>query len=138
MPRLVEDWEWVVLTIIQEASSESLDGMTGVAEVIRERAETKYNSNGSLIDTCLRANQFSGWDTNDSNRIRAAEYELDHPAVTKAITAYRRAFFSRTTLTKGANLYHADWMVKYPSWSTNPRVTRLTQIDRHIFYKEVR
>lgn len=138
MPKLVEPWMYVVMTIAQEASSEPFEGMVGVAEVIRERAESKYNSDGSLIDTVLRPLQFSGWNTNDPNRLRVAQYELNHPAITRAITAYKTAFEEKSNYALGANLYHADWMNPYPDWTKSPKVTKLVHIGHTIFYREER
>lgn len=138
MPKIIEPWQFVVETIAQEASSEPIEGMIVVAEVIRDRAATKYNSDGTIIGTVLRPSQFSGWNTNDPNRIRVANYEMDHPAIVKAIAAYRAAFEGRTNLARGANLYHADWMEVYPEWTKHPNVQRVGQVGRHILYKETR
>jgi hypothetical protein len=112
--------------------------MIAVAEVLREREETNFNSDGTAQGTVLSPFQFSGWNTNDPNRLRAAQYALDHPIVVKAITAHRFAFERRSTLAMGANLYHADWMNPYPDWTMSSKVTRLTQIGHHIFYREKR
>src|SRR5512144_1182232 len=48
---VIEDWQWIVETILQEASSETFKGMVMIAEVIRDRAETKYNSDGTIVGT---------------------------------------------------------------------------------------
>lgn len=138
MPPIVEDWKWVVLTIAQEASSEPIDGKIAVAEVIRERMENKYNSDGTLVGTVLSPYQFSGWNSGDRNRIRVAQMDMTHPSMVDCIKAYEEAFQKRTNLARGANLYHADWMVPFPEWTKSPKVTRLVSIGRHIFYKEER
>lgn len=136
MPSIVEDWQWVVLTIIQEAALESLKGKTMVAEVIRDRTETKYNSDGTVPGTILRSMQFSGWNTSNIGRIAAAKLDLSHPAVVDSMTAYNIAFKERSNLAMGANLYHADYMNPYPEWVYAPNVKRLTQEGHHIFYLE--
>lgn len=136
MPPIVEPWMITVLTILQEASSESLEGMTAVAEVIRDRTKTKFHSDGSLINTILAPSQFSGW--NDSNRIRVLGYDISDPEVTMAIKAYKNAFEHNTNYALGANLYHADWMNPYPDWTNSPKVKRLGHIGKHIFYFEER
>ncbi len=110
--------------------------MTMVSEVIRDRRETKYNSDGTIVGTVLASKQFSGWD--DHNRIRVAKMDLSQDAVQKALLAYKDAFERRTNYAMGANLYHADWMPEYPSWTKAPNVVRLTQEGSHIFYKETR
>lgn len=136
MPQVVEDWQWVVETILQEASSESFKGMIMVAEVIRDRAETKYNSDGTIIGTVLAPKQFSGWD--DYNRIRVAKMDMSDGTVGLAMKAYEMAFKGRSSYAMGANLYHADTMPVYPDWTKSPNVVRLTQEGHHIFYKETR
>lgn len=138
MPPLIEPWVLVVLTILQEASSESLEGMTVVAEVIRDRSRNKFNSDGTLVGTVLADRQFSGWNANDSNRIRVAKLDLSSPVVSMAIRAYVNAFEHNTNYAMGANLYHADYMNPYPEWTKSPNVTRLGQVGHHILYKETR
>ena len=138
MPVLIPDWKLVVLTAIQEASTEGLIGMTVVCEVIRDRAATKYNSDGTIPGTVLAPKQFSGWNTNDPNRIRSLSYDISHPAMVDAIRAYKNAFEKRTNYAMGANLYHADYMDPYPPWSKAPNVVRLGQVGTHILYLEKR
>lgn len=139
MPAIVEDWQWIIQTIIQEAASESFKGKVMVAEVIRDRTETKYNSDGTIVDTILRAKQFSGWNTEEDRlRVRVAKLDLSEQVVQDALKAYNMAFKGRTTYAMGANLYHADYMNPYPSWTTAENVVRLTQEGHHIFYKETR
>lgn len=136
VPPVIEDWQWTVETILQEASSETFKGMVMIAEVIRDRAETKYNSDGTIIGTVLAPKQFSGWD--DANRIRVAKMDMSDGVVGLAMKAYELAFKGRTNYAMGANLYHADWMPVYPDWTKAPNVVRLTQEGHHIFYKETR
>lgn len=138
MPPIVEDWQWVVMTIIQEAATESFRGKTMVAEVIRDRAENRYNSDGSIPDTILRPFQFSGWNTEDRTRIRTAKLDLSEQVVGDALKAYNLAFRGRSNYAMGANLYHADYMNPYPEWTNSPNVERLTQEGHHIFYLEHR
>lgn len=138
VPSIVEDWQWVVMTIIQEAANEPFEGMVAVAEVIRDRAETKYNCDGSIISAILTPYQFSGWNTEDRSRIIVAKFDLGDSTVQRAINAYNLAFKGKTNYAHGANLYHADWMPTYPEWTNSPKVTRLVNIGRHIFYREDR
>ena len=138
MPPLIEPWKLVVVTIVQEAALESLKGKIMVAEVIRDRAESKYNSDGTLIDTILRPKQFSGWNTEERARIRSLNLDITEQAVIDSIKAYEIAFKDRTNYAMGANLYHADYMNPYPQWAYATNVTRLTQEGHHIFYREDR
>lgn len=138
VPNIVEDWQWIVMTIIQEAASEPLEGQVAVAEVIRDRTENKYNSDGTIVSTILTPYQFSGWNAKDPVRIYVAKLDLTDKVVTSAMKAYNIAFKNRTNYALGANLYHADWMNPYPDWTKSENVMRLTQIGHHIFYMEKR
>lgn len=139
MPALIADWQLIVATIIQEARLESLKGMTMVAEVIRDRTRTKFNSDGTIAGTILRAKQFSGWnDSEDKVRIASVKIDLADNATQKALYAYKDAFENNTYYAMGANLYHADYMNPYPEWTKSPNVVRLTQEGHHIFYREDR
>jgi spore germination cell wall hydrolase CwlJ-like protein len=138
MPAIVEDWQWVVMTAIQEAALESLKGKIMVCEVIRDRAEKHFNCDGTIVSAVLSPNQFSGWNTNDRSRINAATLDLSNPRVRDTIEAYNIAFKSRSNYAMGANLYHADYMNPYPEWTKSAKVKRLTQEGHHIFYFESR
>lgn len=138
VPTIVEDWQWVVMTIIQEAAGEPFQGKVMVAEVIRDRAENRFNCDGTIISAVLSPYQFSGWNSEDKNRIRVAKLDLADDVVQDAIRAYNMAFKGRTSYARGANLYHADYMSPYPEWTTHPNVQRLTQFGHHIFYFEER
>jgi spore germination cell wall hydrolase CwlJ-like protein len=135
---LIPEWQWAVLTIAQEASSEPYTGKVAVAEVIRNRMKTRHFSDGTIQSTVLWPYQFSGWNTRDPNRTRAANYELDSTVITDCIKAFKAAFESDSNFAMGANLYHAQTMKEYPSWTRSPKVQRLVQIGNHIFYKESR
>jgi len=137
MPPIVEPWVWGVMTIAQEALGEPLEGKIAVAEVIRNRMRTEYNSDGSIEDTVLRPYQFSGWNTG-KYRVQIAKLDLGHPDILDCIRAFSLAFDFETNHAKGANLYHASTMAHPPSWVNSPKVERLVQIGHHIFYKETR
>ena len=134
---LVPDWQWAVMTILQEARSQTLDGMIGVAEVIRDRTKSKFYSNGTVISTVLWPYQFSGWNTKDPNREICGKMELDNPLVIMAIRAWRIANNNFTSLTGGALFYHASSMNPFPDWATSGEVEKTTQIQDHIFYRKV-
>lgn len=138
MPTIVEDWQWVVMTIIQEAALEPFQGKVMVAEVIRDRAESGFNSDGTIVGTVLKPFQFSGWNTEDKGRMTAAKFDLGDQIVSDSIKAYNEAFKKRTNHAMGANLYHADYLNPYPSWTNSPKVQRLTHFGHHIFYFEER
>ena len=138
MPLFIEDWKWSVQTIAQEASSEPFEGKVAVAETIRNRTETKFFSDGTIYSTVLWPFQFSGWNTNDPNRIRVAKMDLTHPMLIECIKAHEEAFLKRSKIVGNANLYHAVSMKDYPAWTASLKVTRIKQVGSHIFYHEVR
>lgn len=138
MPPIVNDWQIVVPTLILEAGSEDIQGMTMVAEVIRDRTRTKYGSDGTVHSTVFRPLQFSCWNTENKRRGDILRLDLAHPLVQKALLAYNSAFYNGSNYAMGANLYHADYMNPYPVWTLSSNVTRLTQHGHHIFYKEER
>ena len=136
--RLVPGKIWAVMTIRQEADSEPYEGKVAVAEVIRNRAETYYFSDGTIEGTVLKPLQFSGWNTSDPNRIRVSKLDDSDYLTQEAIRAYEEAFTGRSNRVLGANLYHAKTMIVYPNWSLSSKVTKITEIGNHIFYKENR
>lgn len=138
MPKLIPDWKWIVPTIRQEADGEPFEGKVGVAEVIRERMESGYNSDGTAAGTVLSPYQFSGWNTNDANRTRIANCDISDPLTIEAINAYKRAFEGHSVTVGRANLYHSKKMNPFPSWTLNPKVIKITEIGNHIFYRENR
>lgn len=136
--RLVPDRIWVAMTIRQESDGEPYIGKLAVAEVIRNRMETRYNSDGTGYGTVLYPFQFSGWNTNDPNRIRVANIDDKDYLTQQALQAYDEAFNRRTDITFGANLYHSRHMSPYPAWTLSQKVIKTAEIGNHIFYKERR
>lgn len=127
-----------VATIWQEARGESEAGKLAVAEVIRDRTLRRYQSDGTLIDTLFRPYQFSGWNTDDPSRVRTLKM-FTNPDILKTFqsvidcaVAWNRAVTEETRTAKGALLYHAASMKKYPGWAR--RTTEVARIGGHIFY----
>lgn len=85
--RLISEEALAVTTIHQEAAGESYLGKLAVAEVIRNRMNKRYASDGTVTDTVLRPKQFSGWNTSDAGRIRNARIDSDDPIVKDCIRA---------------------------------------------------
>ena len=136
MPPIIADWQLVVTTLIQEALLEPLDGKVGVAEVIRDRTATRYQSDGTISGTILKPKQFSGWNGLSLNRAESVRLDLTHPQVIECMKAYEIAFKLKSNRAKGANLYHASWMKVFPSWTKAPNVVEVARLGQHIFYKE--
>ncbi len=130
--RLVSDEAWAVLTILAEASGEGPPGMTGVAEVIRNRTARKYQSDGTVPGTVLRPRQFSCWNSGDPNRARVARMDDTDPVVQTAMAAWREAL-AGSELVHGAVLYYNPGMVmETPQWAAAQ--LPLAVIEHHHFF----
>ncbi len=131
--RLVGDDAIAIITIWQEAGNQALEGKIAVGEVIRTRVRRKYNCDGTIIGACLRASQFSGWNTNASNRIASLKINTDDRVVNDCAIAWERSRDSNLTL--GAPLYQNKALVNpLPSWAQESKI--LAQIQDHTFYSD--
>jgi N-acetylmuramoyl-L-alanine amidase len=128
---------WAVMTIDQESRGEPYAGKLAVAEVIRDRTLLKYHSDGSVEGTVLKPFQFSGWNTNDPNRLKAAKRAgrriAGDPYLEEARRAWEEAVTLKTTTAQGALFYHADY-IKQPAWAKQMRF--VVKIGRHLFYAD--
>src|SRR3990167_1809749 len=118
--------EKVIETLVYEAGG-GLEGMTAVAEVIRNRAQGSCpeipTSNSCYEAVVMSPNQFSCW--NDFSKLRTitpGEYQ-------RASEAWE---LSRTSnLVHGARHYHASYC--RPFWaSSSPFIVR---VGKHLFYE---
>lgn len=138
MQRLVPDWMWAVITIMQEAQGEPFSTKLAVAEVINRRTLMKYMSDGSVAGTVLWPMQFSGWNAHDDTpsykeRIECAKICSDDPVVIECIQAWDQAVAGSNT-TKGATLYYNP-SISNPYWAKKAVETAV--IDKHRYMKEV-
>lgn len=124
-----------IATIWQEARGESYIGKLAVAQVIRNRMARKYSSDGTVFGTVLRPYQFSGWNTEASNRIEATSLDTEDPVYMECRQAWIN---SHPSIMVGfpAVLYHAKTMREYPQWASAPSVVKVAEIGNHIFYDE--
>lgn len=132
MGRLIEDWIWAVLTIWQEARSQSYAGMRAVAEVIHNRMRLHYQSDGTVVGTVLRPWQFSGWNTRDPNRLMAARLSEDDPKLKACIAAWHST--ERPLLPLDTVLYYNPAVVeKPPNWALPDKLVAV--VEAHHFYR---
>lgn len=136
MALVIPDKTWAIMTIRQEADGESINGKIAVAEVIRNRMRRHYFSDGTIAGTVLKAYQFSGWNTDDPNRLRIAKMDDSDPLTEQAFKAYNEAFEKESNLVSGSVLYHSILMKPFPYWTMHERITKTTIIGRHIFYRD--
>jgi N-acetylmuramoyl-L-alanine amidase len=131
--RLVHDETWAAMTIWCEARGEAPEGRLGVAEVIRNRVERRFMSDGTVAGACLWPYQFTCWNTKDPNRRLAAILDTEDPIVLDCFTQWDRAL-AGSSLVRGGLLYYnpaivgdvpADWGI----------VHRVATIGNHAFYR---
>lgn len=132
--------------LIGEAENQGRPGMVGVAEVIRNRMEQRYSSDGTVAGTVLRHKQFSCFD--EKWRVRLFQLHWEDPHVIQARQAWDIAFNDdgtgwRSNLTGGAVLYHTVKdpgrkvaPVWPPKWATTPGVVKTATINDHVFYRD--
>jgi spore germination cell wall hydrolase CwlJ-like protein len=138
-----------VACVIGEAGGEGPVGMRAVAEVIRNRARTHYQSDGTIAGTVFKPWQFSCFGDGTSWRGRLFKLNWQEPTVQQAKQAWDTAFNDdgtgrRSDLVKGAVLYHTieapvikgkqvPWP---PKWAIAPSVVEVARIGGHVFYTD--
>ena len=129
--RLVSDLALAVITIFQEARGESFQGKIAVAEVIRNRMRMKYSSDGTVVGTVLRPYQFSGWNTQDPNRIPAMRIDDTDPVVQECVQAWHQSenssFVGQAVLYLNKSIVHP-----LPNWARDDK--EVARIGAHTFY----
>jgi len=130
--RLVTDAAWAIMTIHQETAGEPQAGKLAVARVIRNRMKQRYNSDGTVPGTVLRAYQFSGWNSSGGGRIRVASLDDDDPVVKACAQAWLDSLILDPGV-KDAVLYYDPEIVKTPpDWAVPGKFA--ARIGRHEFY----
>ena len=131
----VHGWDVMVLvrTVWGEARGEPLRGQLAVAYVVLNRWRSgKWFAGKTLASTCLKAHQFSAWNTGDLNR--EAMCDATDADLADCRAAARAAVEgSQSDPTDGCTHYHT--VAVSPAWARGrePYIT----IGRHAFYKDV-
>jgi len=128
--RVISDDTIAALNIWMEARGEAFEGKVAVAEVIRNRLKAGRWGK-TVIQVVLSPYQFSGWNTNDPNRIKALLLDDSDPKYQECVRAWQTAR-SNTNFAKGAMFYFNPKVVKAPAWATPQKF--LTTIGNHKFY----
>jgi N-acetylmuramoyl-L-alanine amidase len=130
--RLVPDTAWAVMTIWQEARGESAAGKLAVARVIRNRMARHYFSDGTVTGTVLYPYQFSGWNSKEPNRLKAAVLDATALDVEACREAWDRSATDDAGI-RGAVLYYAPLVVtETPAWAVPEK--QVAVIGRHVFF----
>src|SRR5690349_17588094 len=109
-----------VCTIWQEARGESYLGKIAVGEVIRNRMGRLYSSDGTVAGTVLRPWQFSGWESNDPNRIKSMQIRDEDPIVKECMQAWTQSKI--TSHVRGAVLYcNLKAVQSRPPWARDDK-----------------
>lgn len=133
--RLIPDETLAIITIWGEAEGEPFAGKLGVAEVIRNRRDRKFLSDGSVAGTIAKSYQFSLWNDDSMNNRRltaALRLNTDDAVVEDCRRAWLMALGGSQSVS-GALLYlnpHA--VMKLPSWAMAAK--QVIEIGNHIFY----
>ncbi len=136
--RLLSEEAIVLMTLWAECRGEPLEGMLAVAEVIRRRTELRYNSDGSLTDTCTRDSQFSCWNNADKQRPMMLRLTDQDSLVMRLKQVWENSEW--TDYSKGAVLYYSPEAMKpigsAPWWVSKCR--KVAEIGQHLFFVEER
>jgi len=134
--RLVDEDALAVITILQEAAGEPYVGKVAVAEVIRNRMQAKYSSDGTVSGTVLRPYQFSGWNTADPGRIRNIRADDHDKTVQECVQAWKEAQHGSDTV-KGAVLYYNPdprLVPVTPEWAKPHSAKQVAEVGHHVFF----
>lgn len=136
--RVISEESLAVVTIMQEAEGESYLGKLAVAEVIRNRMNKLYASDGTVSGTVLRPLQFSGWNAKDPGRIRSVRIDSDGAVVRDCIRAWNEARAGSNTV-HGAVLYYSPSALKAmgipePDWALPDSADEVAVVGKHHFF----
>jgi N-acetylmuramoyl-L-alanine amidase len=129
--KLINPDSLAILTIWQEARGEPYQGKIAVAEVIRNRMERNYSSDGTVAGTIGRPYQFSGWNPLDPNFLPSLKLDDSDPTVIECIRAWNES--SMTNHAKGAVLY-CNLNLARPYWARAEKL--LVKIGEHSFFAD--
>ena len=127
--RVISDDTIAALNIWMEARGEPFQGKVAVAEVMRNRLKSGRWGK-TIVQVVLAPYQFSGWNTNDSNRIQALLLDDSDPQYQECVRAWNTSKAS-TNFARGA-LYYFNPKLAAPSWAKPQNL--LVTIGNHQFY----
>lgn len=132
--RLISEDALAIVTIAQEAEGEPYIGKVAVAEVIRNRMNRKYASDGTVSGTVLRPLQFSGWNAKDPGRLRTVRSDTTDIVIQQCVRAWEEAK-AGSDVVRGAVLYYNPSLVtETPDWALPDSATEVAVIGQHHFF----
>lgn len=132
--RLISDYLLGVVTVFQEAEGEPQDGKRAVAEVIQRRTKRKFMSDGSVAGTVFRRLQFSGMNSDATNRIRSFKADTTDPNVDACVRAWLDAERGPELVPDCLHYYNPKLV--NPSWAQGATVVAEIGDHRFIIPKE--
>jgi spore germination cell wall hydrolase CwlJ-like protein len=130
--RLISDDTLAIMTIWQEARGESDEGKLAVAEVVWNRMQKRYSSDGTVAGTVLRAWQFSGYNTGDPNRIPSFRLDDADSIVHACRNAWELAKAGSKTVADAVLYLNPRIVAKIPAWVSRSR--KVATVGQHDFY----
>ncbi len=122
------DDDLAALTIYLEARGESFAGKLAVAAVIRNRMKMKYQSDGTVQGTVLKAWQFEPWNKQRPHQVRI---NLNNRRMQDSILAWQLVQDGREVV-DGALLFYNPRIARTPRWARLGH--KVATIGGHEFY----
>ena len=134
---VVDDLQWLAMTVWQEAAAEPFEGKLAVAYTVVTRSSL---SQQSISDTVLKPLQYSAWNSDSPTKMRLDELDPSSAAWQDSYKATCAAVFRLLPdPTNGADHYLNEELTRkirggsLPGWFEEIRVT--ARIGRHTFLK---
>lgn len=121
-------------TADMEASDQGPTGIRAVMHTFFNRLQFAPKYGVTLTDICLRAYQYSCWNTTDPNRHRLATTDDGDAVLNDCLAAYDEVAAGAGDPTLGATHYIAEGITP-PTWVD--QATATVKIGTHTFYKNV-
>ena len=121
--------------IYHESGNQTLDGKVAVGAVTINRVKSIYYPN-SICKVVWQDSQFSWTNDGKHDRVPNKKWWSQAKDIAKGfMVATGKPHGAFKDPTKCALFYHADYVSPY--WSRDKRMKMTTQIENHIFYKNV-
>lgn len=130
----------LALTLYGEGRGEPIEGIIGIAAVIRNRVQTKYRG-ATYPGVVLAPEQFSCWNADDPNRGIMLALVDDFYIESNARVSLRECRWIAQGCISGAMIsnvraarhYHAEYVA--PVWAAGARP--VAHLGRHLFYEGI-
>ena len=129
-----EDLDILARTIFGEGRGELYGGKVAIGCVIMNRVKARSYFGDTVVEVCLKPNQFSCWNANDPNREKVEAASIDKDVFLECLDVAKRTLAGEfEDLTFGSRHYHT--LQAAPYWSKGK--TPIIQIGNHRFFNNV-